>query len=128
MPVLGRRPVDSAVATPVSADGSRALERVNALNVVLMTGTAALAWVAAVALFLFSSAVLGPLHYLTEISWLHDRRYFTTSRRDVLPLVALGAVDFVAHYTSLVSWDGAVVLAFGIALVFTLASDVRARV
>src|ERR1043165_8502495 len=27
-------------------------------------------------LFLFSYAVLGPLHYLTEISWLHDRKYF----------------------------------------------------
>ena len=27
-------------------------------------------------LFLFSYAVLGPLHYLTEISWLHDRDYF----------------------------------------------------
>lgn len=28
-------------------------------------------------LFLFSYAVLGPLHYLTEISWLHERNYFT---------------------------------------------------
>src|ERR1700682_2159045 len=27
-------------------------------------------------LFLFSYAVLGPLPYLTEISWLHDRSYF----------------------------------------------------
>ena len=27
-------------------------------------------------LFVFSYAVLGPLHYLTEISWLHDRNYF----------------------------------------------------
>lgn len=31
-------------------------------------------------LFLFSYAVLGPLHYLTEISWLHERNYFTESR------------------------------------------------
>lgn len=27
-------------------------------------------------LFLLAYATLGPLHYLTEISWLHDRRYF----------------------------------------------------
>ena len=32
-------------------------------------------------LFLFSYAVLGPLHYLTEISWLHDRRYFAGEAR-----------------------------------------------
>lgn len=31
-------------------------------------------------LFLFSYAVLGPLHYLTEISWLHERNYFTEAR------------------------------------------------
>jgi hypothetical protein len=33
-------------------------------------------------LFLFSYAVLGPLHYLTEISWLHDRGYFVESALD----------------------------------------------
>lgn len=32
-------------------------------------------------LFLFSYAVLGPLHYLTEISWLHDKNYFTHAPR-----------------------------------------------
>jgi len=30
-------------------------------------------------LFLFSYAVLGPAHYLTQISWMHDRRYFAES-------------------------------------------------
>lgn len=33
-------------------------------------------------LFLFSYAVLGPLHYLTEISWLHKRQYFSPNRND----------------------------------------------
>jgi len=28
-------------------------------------------------LFLFAYAVLGPLHYLSEIAWLHDKNYFT---------------------------------------------------
>ena len=31
-------------------------------------------------LFLFSYAILGPLHYLTEISWLHDRGYFIRTK------------------------------------------------
>ena len=40
-------------------------------------------------LFLFSYAVLGPAHYLTQISWLHDRRYFTTGKYDFVILVLL---------------------------------------
>src|SRR5262245_16292663 len=39
-------------------------------------------------LFLFAYAVLGPLHYATEISWLYDRRFFTPRGTDALPLVA----------------------------------------
>ncbi|WP_299102892.1 hypothetical protein [uncultured Winogradskyella sp.] len=31
-------------------------------------------------LFLFSYAFLGPLHYLTEINWLDDKRYFIKSK------------------------------------------------
>jgi hypothetical protein len=31
-------------------------------------------------LFLFSYAVLGPLHYMTEINWLEERSYFSKSR------------------------------------------------
>src|ERR1043166_5039049 len=33
-------------------------------------------------LFLFSYAVLGPLHYLTEIGWLHKKNYFTKGKYD----------------------------------------------
>ena len=43
-------------------------------------------------LFLFSYAVLGPLHYLTEISWLHRRDYFTSSKYDYLVFVPLGVI------------------------------------
>lgn len=35
-------------------------------------------------LFLFAYAILGPLHYLTEISWLHDRKYFSHGKKDYL--------------------------------------------
>lgn len=37
----------------------------------------AIAVVAPFHLFLLAYAVLGPLHYLTGISWLHDRQFFT---------------------------------------------------
>lgn len=32
-------------------------------------------------LFLFSYAILGPLHYLTEITWLHKKNYFFSANK-----------------------------------------------
>ncbi len=42
--------------------------------------------------FLCAWAILGPLHYLTEISWLHDRNYFT--RRNIARRWWLASVIF----------------------------------
>ncbi|WP_434037208.1 hypothetical protein [Formosa sp. 4Alg 33] len=33
-------------------------------------------------LFIFSYAALGPLHYLTEINWLHQKNYFISSHKN----------------------------------------------
>lgn len=38
-------------------------------------------------LFLFSYGILGPLHYLTEIGWLHKKNYFTKGKYDFLFLI-----------------------------------------
>src|SRR3979409_776275 len=54
---------------------------VNYLNVGLMVVACILAYLIPFHVFLFAYAVLGPLHYLTEISWLHDRNYFTLRSR-----------------------------------------------
>jgi hypothetical protein len=43
-------------------------------------------------LFLFSYAVLGPLHYLTEIGWLHKKNYFTKGKNDFLFLVIASVI------------------------------------
>ena len=43
-------------------------------------------------LFLFSYAVLGPLHYLTEISWLKKQKYYTTGTKDYLVLGGIAAL------------------------------------
>ena len=58
-----------------------AIDRINYLNIGLMIGACLAAYVFPFELFLFSYAVLGPLHYLTEISWLHERNYFTESEK-----------------------------------------------
>jgi len=54
--------------------------QVNYLNIGLMILSCALAFRFPFELFLFSYAILGPLHYLTEISWLHERKYFTEGK------------------------------------------------
>jgi len=59
-------------------------------------------------LLLLSYVVLGPAHYFTEISWLHDRKYFLPHRG-----IALG-LAFVALVAALVdhaSWFGFVMWA-----------------
>ncbi|HEU5239362.1 MAG TPA: hypothetical protein VFU37_19685 [Pyrinomonadaceae bacterium] len=55
--------------------------QINYLNAGLMIASCVLAFAFPFELFLFSYAVLGPLHYLTEISWLHERNYFTGGER-----------------------------------------------
>lgn len=50
--------------------------QIDKLNIGLMIGSLALAYFIPFELFLFVYAVLGPLHYLTEISWLHQKNYY----------------------------------------------------
>ncbi|MEM6268254.1 MAG: hypothetical protein AAF998_02400 [Bacteroidota bacterium] len=69
-------------------------DQINYLNIGLMLVAFVAALVLPFEVFLISYAILGPLHYLTEISWLHDRNYFSLRRRDWIPLVFL-AVLFV---------------------------------
>lgn len=71
---------------------SRDASRLNLINAVLMLVSCVAAFAVPFHLFLFVYAVLGPLHYLTEISWLHDRGYYASGgrgRRWWLALVAL---------------------------------------
>ena len=56
-------------------------DQVNYLNLGLMVISCVFAYIIPFELFLFAYAVLGPLHYLTEISWLHDRKYFVEAKR-----------------------------------------------
>lgn len=49
-------------------------------------------------LFLFSYGVLGPLHYLTEIGWLHKKNYFTKGKYDFVFLAAMCVLLFFFSY------------------------------
>ncbi|HYM59615.1 MAG TPA: hypothetical protein VEZ11_01840 [Thermoanaerobaculia bacterium] len=77
--------------------------RLNHLNSVLMVATCVAAYIAPFHLFLLAYAVLGPLHYFTEISWLYDHDFFAprrTARRWWLVLVAMAMAALMVGYIS----------------------------
>lgn len=61
-------------------------------NIALMLLSCIAAFVLPFEVFLFSYAVLGPLHYLTEISWLHKRDYFANGKQDYWWLILIGVL------------------------------------
>jgi hypothetical protein len=61
--------------------------------------SAILAFILPFELFLFSYAILGPLHYLTEIGWLHKKNYFTKGKYD---FVFLSVLCFLVFYFSFI--------------------------
>ena len=69
---------------------------INFANIILMLVSCAIAFVLPFELFLFSYAVLGPLHYLTEISWLHKSNYYTKNKYDFLWLVVFGLLTTIS--------------------------------
>lgn len=52
------------------------------LNSLLIVLSCVVAFYIPFELFLFSYGILGPLHYLTEIGWLHKKNYFTKGKYD----------------------------------------------
>jgi hypothetical protein len=64
------------------------------LNSALMVISCLVAFFIPFELFLFSYAILGPLHYLTEIGWLHKKNYFTKGKNDFIFLI-IGCVLIV---------------------------------
>lgn len=91
---------------PQGFDGTRRMHikptHIDWLNIGLMLAAAAAASWLPFEVFLFSYAVLGPLHYLTEISWLHERQYFASGKYDFLWLLILAGGLFVVSF--LIPW------------------------
>jgi hypothetical protein len=114
---MSRRAVASSAAAPARTAPRVDVDRINVVNIGLMIASAVLACTTPFEVFLLSYAILGPLHYLTQISWLHDRGYFATNRFDWVPLALLGLTWFDAMYTHRLGWDGAPVAAAGFGVV-----------
>jgi len=95
--------------------------RLDLLNIGLMLGSLGLASVFPYEVFLLSYIFLGPLHYLTEISWLHDRKNFCVHRVDALLLVLPTLFIFLGWGAMIHVWHSPFFSAFmAEILVFTL--------
>jgi len=65
-------------------------------------------------LLLLAYVVLGPAHYATEISWLHDRKYFLPQRGIAIGLAAVAVIAAMidnATWFGLVMWTAFVLCA-----------------
>lgn len=71
---------------------SSEVDFINYLNIALMVISVILAALLPFETFVLAYVVLGPLHYLTEISWLHDRGFYTQGARDWLWLFFAAAL------------------------------------
>ena len=71
---------------------------VNYLNIVFMVFSLIAAQCMPFEVFLFSYAVLGPAHYLTEISWLHDRKFFCPRTYDIVFFLLSGLTLFILPF------------------------------
>ena len=106
-PALRQGPASRPAAAAVPLPSAGVFPRLaDILHLGLLLGALALAYLLPFELLVLSYTVLGPAHYLTEISWLHDRRYFLPHRglALLLALVALGAMFMADQF-----WLGALI-------------------
>jgi hypothetical protein len=116
--------------------------QINYLNIGLMALSALLAYFLPFETFLFAYAFLGPLHYLTEISWLHDRNYFSKGKYDFVVLLVIGVllsyaafakdfginVDFYESFVEANLFDKLVVFALFSAILFALVENIFVKI
>ena len=104
---------------------------VNWLNIGLMLAACGAAIAAPFQVFLCAWAILGPLHYLTEISWLHDRNYFTRrnmARRWWLGLVVFAVITIGLAYAANDPMQRNIPVPFQVALIYLVFAAAAAAI
>ena len=87
------------------------MRRTDFIHLCLMLIALGLAYAVPFELLALAYVVLGPAHYTTEISWLHERRYFVPHRGYAVALIvlALGAALITnASWFGFVMWTALV--------------------
>lgn len=93
-------------------------DRINGVNIGLMFISCIAAFIMPFEVFLFAYAVMGPLHYLTEISWLHDRQYFTKGKYDNIVLWLIGIIILLESMAYRQGWNWPFESDFGNKIIF----------
>lgn len=86
------------------------VKKIDITNFFLIWITLGIAFIFPFELFLFSYAVLGPLHYLTEINWLEKKNYFLKNQADkkaylLLVIASLCILSIAFFIPELNKWD-----------------------
>ncbi|WP_295677245.1 hypothetical protein [uncultured Mucilaginibacter sp.] len=100
------------------------LDRINYYNILAMLASACLAAVIPFELVLLSYAILGPAHYLTEISWLNERKFFTLKKYDYAIVVAVA----VTAYLIKLPYGYLIFYAFGLSFILLVTGSTLYRV
>lgn len=79
-------------------DRLKSPDGINYLNIGLMVISVIAAFIIPFELFLFAYSVLGPLHYLTEISWLQKKDFFIKSKWDIVIFVLASLLLMVGAF------------------------------
>jgi tetrahydromethanopterin S-methyltransferase subunit F len=66
-------------------------KHIDLLNIFLILVSAFLAYQFPLELLIFSFAILGPLHYLTEINWLNSKNFFFTNNNKIWLIIGVVA-------------------------------------
>ena len=82
------------------------MRTIDAVHLGLLLAALAITYVVPFELLLLSYVIFGPAHYFTEISWLHDRKYFLPHRNVAF---GLAGVAVVAALIDNASWFGFVI-------------------
>ncbi len=83
-------------------------KKIDIINIGLIFLSLLLAFWLPFQLFLFSYAVLGPLHYLTEINWLKEKNYFIPDQRWIWVFVVIAVLLVIPTVVKLPLFSSAV--------------------
>lgn len=99
-------------------------DRINYYNILAMLLSATLAMFVPFELTLFSYMILGPGHYLTELSWLKGKQFFTIRKYDYLIILVIAIIAILIKLPS----ANLVFYTFGLSLLFLFIKDSVHRV
>lgn len=95
------------------------VDRINYYNILAMLLSASLAIFVPFELTLLSYTVLGPGHYLTELSWLKEKQFFTIRKYDYLVILGIAIVGKLIRLPN----ANLAFYIFGLSLLFLLIKD-----